>query len=248
MKSLLLAFQFLTIIPIRIKQIDNKKMAWGMFWFPVVGLFIGLVLVGANHILSFLNIEQFISAIILIVLLVFFTGGIHLDGVADTADALLSRKNKEEMLKIMRDPHIGVMGVVGIICVLLLKISFLSSINSSIRPLSLILMCSLSRWAMVFLMYVFPYARNEGKAKVFIEGVNMKIFIFATIAVLLVSVFAGKLIGLIAFVIVLISIYIIGKLISKKLGGITGDVLGAVNELTEIIVLFIICVLARTNI
>jgi adenosylcobinamide-GDP ribazoletransferase len=247
MKSIFLAFQFLTIIPIKIKQINEKELSWSVAYYPLVGLFLGLFLTGINNLLVVLNFEQLASTIILIVLLAIITGGLHLDGLADSADAFLSRKNKEEMLRIMRDPHIGAMGVIGIICLLLLKISFLYSINPSFKAVSFLLMCVLSRWSMVFLMFVFPYARHDGKAKVYIQGCNDKIFYMATILVLVFVFFIWKIKGLLVFALVLLSAYIMGKLINRKIDGITGDTIGAVNELTEILVLFSVFILEKIS-
>lgn len=247
MASFLLALQFLTIIPAKIRNINEKKISTSMIYFPLIGLLLGLILVGVNCLLSFLNFEPFFINIILVVLLIAITGGIHLDGLADTTDALLSRKSKEEMLKIMRDSHIGVMGVLSLVCIVLLKISFLSSISISLKTISLVLMCVLSRWSLVFAMILFPYARQEGKAKNFVQGINFKIFILATMIALVCVIVTSKFKGLFIFAIIAMSTYIIGKFISKKIGGITGDTLGATNELIEIITLFSICILERIN-
>lgn len=247
MKSFLLAIQFLTIVPIKIRQLKEKSLSWSMVFFPIVGLLIGLVLIGVNNLLLVLNVEQIPSGIILIVLLIILTGGIHVDGLADTADAFLSGKNKEEMLRIMRDPHIGAMGVVGIVSIILLKIAFLSSINPLFRPVSLILMCVLGRWSLVFSIFLFPYARQDGKAKVFINGINSKIFILATIIALIIVFAVWKLSGLLVFAVISLCAYLIGRFINKVIDGITGDALGAINELAEVITLVSICVLGRVS-
>lgn len=246
MISFLLALQFLTIIPIKIKHINERQISESMIYFPLIGLLLGLLLSALNNLLMFLGFEQFISNIILIVSLIIFTGGMHLDGLSDSADAFLSGRDKEEMLKIMRDSHIGVMGVLSLIIIVLLKISFLYSISMPLKTVPLILMCVLSRWALVFAMFLFPYARQEGKAKVFIQGMNFKVFIFTTIIALICAVAIWKIKGLIILGIIAISSYIIGKFINNKIGGITGDALGAINELTEVIVLFSICILERS--
>ena len=140
MKSLWLAIQFLTTIPINIKYKDEKELPHALIFFPFVGLLLGLILAGINHLLFILNFNDLLSNVILIISLILLTGGIHLDGLADTFDALASRKNKEEMLEIMRDSHIGVMGVLSIVSILLLKISVLSSLSPSLKIISLILM------------------------------------------------------------------------------------------------------------
>lgn len=247
MNELFLALQFLTAIPIKFKSITENKLANSLIYFPLVGLILGLILSGINSLFLFLGFQDLSINVILIISLVVLTAGMHLDGLADTFDAFLSNKNKEEMLKIMRDPHIGVMGVVSIVCVILLKIALLSNISPYLKVPSLLLMCVLSRWVFVLVIYLFPYARQEGKAKVFMQGINFKIFIITLAITLCLAVLIGHIPGVIAFLIAAGSSYLLAKYISKKISGITGDALGAINELTEIIILFSICILGRSN-
>jgi adenosylcobinamide-GDP ribazoletransferase len=246
MNNFLSALQFLTIIPIKLRVLKEEKLCSSMFYFPLVGLLLGMALVGINSILLKLGFEQFATSIILVVILTGLTGGLHLDGLSDTSDALLSAKSREEMLTIMRDSHIGAMGALAIICIVLLKISFLSSISANLRPISLILMCVLGRWSMVFSMFLFPYARKEGKAKAFIEGINFKILISAALMALACVFFTGRIKGVFIFMIVTAAAYLIAKFINHKLNGITGDTLGAINELTETLTLLSICIIEGT--
>ncbi len=239
----LLALQFLTVIPVKIKDVTKKQIAGSMVYFPAVGLLLGIILAGTGKLLYILGFEYLFINVILVILLIFLTGGIHLDGLADTADAFLSRKNKEGMLEIMRDSHIGVMGVLSLISIILLKISFLSSISTLSKIVSLILMCALSRWSLVLAIFLFPYARQEGKARVFIEGINLKIFSFATVITLVIAVATWGLKGLFVLLLVAICAYLAGKFIKRKINGITGDTLGALCELNELIVLFSIFIL-----
>ena len=142
----------------------------------------------------------------------------------------------------MRDPHAGVMGILSLISIILLKIAFLSSINIPLRPSALVLMCVLSRWSAVWLMFFFPYARREGKARVFIQGMNLKIFIFSLTAAIIFVFAIWRVKGLLALLIIAACTYLSGKIISRKIGGITGDTLGSTIELMEIITLFTICI------
>ncbi len=246
-KSILLALQFLTVIPLRIKNADDKSLVRSLIYYPLVGLFLGFLLIGLFKLLLFLNFPFIASSIILVVTLVIFTGGLHLDGLSDTFDALLSRKPREQMLEIMRDSHAGVLGIVAVVCVILLKIAFFFSLSPASKIAGLLLMCVLSRWSMVFSIFLFPYARKEGKAKVFTEGITPGIFIFSTIIVLACAGLIAKTGGLFVFGISALGAYVIGKFITRKLGGITGDTLGATNEITEIIVLLCICILERSG-
>lgn len=244
MKSLLAAIQFLTITPLK-SQDSDKHLPSAMAWFPVVGLLLGLTLTGLSLILGTLNLNGLLVNTVLVVTLIIMTGGLHLDGLADTSDAILSGKSREDMLVIMRDPHIGTMGVLSLISMLLLKISLLSSIDAPWKIPALILMCVFSRWAMSLLILLFPYARQEGKAMIFIEGKSLRNFAIATAITSAIAVITMSLNGLAIFAIAALSAYVIGRTISAKLGGVTGDVLGATNELVEVVILISVCILSK---
>ncbi|MDD5156260.1 MAG: adenosylcobinamide-GDP ribazoletransferase [Candidatus Omnitrophica bacterium] len=241
MASFLLALQFLTIIPVKIKKAGEQEIAASMAYFPLIGLLIGVFLAGVNALLYNLNFSSLASNVILVVALVVITAGLHLDGLADAADAFLSRKNQEEMLRIMHDSHIGVMGVLSLISIILLKISLLSSLNIASKIPALLLACMLSRWSAVWAMFLFPYARREGKAGVFMRGMNLKILIICTIVAIVCAALIWGTRGLVALLIISACTYAIGKFSVSKIGGITGDTLGATIELTEIVTLLVIC-------
>ena len=247
MTNFLLALQFLTVIPVKTRSINAKKNAQAMIFFPLVGLILALILSVVNKLLLMMSFPSLSIVMILIVLLVFLTGGLHLDGLADTADAFLSRKDKDGMLKIMRDSHIGVMGVLSTITIILLKVALIFSISHPLRYISLVLMCVLSRWSLVLAMFLFPYAREEGKAKIFIQNINFKIFSLATIITLICAIAVWQLKGLLISLVAVVSTYIIGRFINKKIDGITGDILGAINEIMEVVVLFSICIFERIH-
>jgi adenosylcobinamide-GDP ribazoletransferase len=238
MTSLLLALQFLTIIPVKVKNFTEKKLIISMIFFPVIGLFIALLLALLNNFFLSIGFSAFTANIILVVSLAVITGGMHLDGLSDTFDAISSAKPKETMLAIMRDSRCGVMGVLSIVCVLLLKISFLSSVNPIDKISAFILMCILGRWSLVFLLFMFPYARSEGKGKIFSEGINLKIFISATIFSLTCAVIFFGLNGFSIMALAVLVAFVFGKFMVNKIEGITGDSLGAVCELVEVTVLF----------
>lgn len=241
MTGLLLALQFLTILPIKINKFKQEKMARALAYFPIVGLLLGLALVGLNALLIWLEVFPLLANIILVITLIILTGGMHLDGLADSADAFLSGKDKKEMLEIMRDPHIGVMGALSLLSVILLKIGLFFSLAPAIKPIAFILMCILSRWSAVMAMYLFPYARQEGKAKLFMQGLNFNIFMIALTTVLLFSLLIWNLKGLLALAMIAGCAYLLNKLITRKIGGITGDTLGATIELMEVVTLLTVC-------
>ena len=241
MVGFLLALQFLTIIPVTIKDVDEKKIARSIVYFPLAGLFIGMLLSAAYVPLCSLHLASLTVSIILVVALIVITGGMHLDGLADTGDALLSVKPKDQMLAIMRDPHIGVMGALSLISIILLKIGLLFSLGASAKIPALLLMCVLSRWSAVLTMYLFPYARQDGKAKVFSRGMNAKIAALSSILALVCSFAIWQLKGVAAFLVIGGFVYVSGKIISRSIGGMTGDTLGATIELSEVATLLIAC-------
>ncbi|MFH1259261.1 MAG: adenosylcobinamide-GDP ribazoletransferase [Elusimicrobiota bacterium] len=246
MKEFLLALQFLTIIPLGSTEVfEEKKLLRAPAFFPLVGLLIGLILAGMNNILSWLSVEQFLSNAVLLVLLIVLTGGLHLDGLADTFDALGSGKDRARRLEIMRDSHIGTMGVLSLISLLLLKLALLCSLVPVLTNNSLILMCLLSRYALILAMFLFPYARQEGKAKLFMQGMNYKVFFLGSGLSLAFSLIFFQLQGVIFFILVTIFVFLAGKYAANKIGGITGDVLGAISELTEIFVLCNVLILSK---
>jgi adenosylcobinamide-GDP ribazoletransferase len=213
-------------------------MARSVIFYPVVGLLIGAFLVAAYYAMQALAITGAGQSVILAVILAGITGGMHLDGIADMADGLMSGKSREETLKIMKDPHIGAMGVIAIACALLLKIALLSNLHTGNIAAGTLLMCVVSRWTPVMLMYAFAYARKDGKAQVFMQGMNNRICGIAGALAVFLCLCVYGLKGLLILTLVTGSLLLIGNRISRRLGGITGDVLGASIEISEIATLF----------
>lgn len=243
MKTFITAIQFLTVLPVGKNKFDESSLPRAARYFPAAGLLLGLILAALYFIFSALKLNILATSTVIVVSLVALTGGLHMDGLSDTFDGLLSSKGKEEMLAIMRDPHTGAMGTIAIISAMLLKIVFLFSLPPAQVPASLILMCSISRGALVPLMLVFPYARSEGKGKVFIAGMNRKI-VYASVALsFIIALVFGKTRGILIMAAAFLAAYLFSVFISKKIGGITGDTLGAANEISEIAILFCISLL-----
>lgn len=232
-----MALQFLTVIPFKVNKVSVTGIVYSLAWFPLAGLLLGLLLTAVNFVLIQLNFSNLAGSVILVVMLACITGAMHLDGLADTFDGIFHSAGKEERLRIMRDPHIGAMGVVSIVSVLLLKVSILSALSQYFKPTALILMCVLSRWSVVLAMFKFPYAREDGKVKVFTENINLKIFSLATILALLLAFIIWQAQGLLLLAAIGIFSLLFSKFVHKKIGGITGDTLGALLELSEVIAL-----------
>ena len=236
MKRLLLALQFLTIFPVRIKAgIDEKDFGASLVYFPFVGLLIGLFLAGCVFIFSFL--PGLVRAALILIASIIISGGIHLDGFADVCDGFYGNKPKEIILEIMRDSHAGAIAVIGLSALLLLKFSLLVSIPGELLYKLLIFMAVFSRYCQVVSSSFSDYARSDGKAKYFVEYAGIREFLIATVFTLALLLFLLKIKGIILFCLCLFSILLFISWIKRKIGGMTGDTIGAVSEIAEVLVL-----------
>lgn len=234
--NFVLAVRFLTILPLPYREKEGD-LARAMFFFPLVGFLIGilsLVLTQALSLPVFIRLE----ALGLVTFPVLLAGGLHVDGFADFCDGFFAGKNKEGILQIMRDSRIGVWGALGTVLLLFWKWELLASLSG--RSGALLLALTASRWAQVVLAYFLPYANPSGGLG---EGVAKKVKIReltgATAFLALVTFFLGAK-GLVCFIALLPFLAGIGFLFWKRLGGLTGDLLGAASEVTEVFMFFIL--------
>jgi len=229
MKRLIAALQFLTIIPLGKSAIYDPK---GMVpFFPVVGIIIGGLLSVFDYItLNFW--QEPVTAILDVVFLVVITAALHLDGLGDTADGVFGHRSRETALAIMKDSRIGVMGLVAIVCTLAVKWGGIMHLNEH-RMLLLVLVPAYSRSAMIFGIRFLEYGRPEGGTghDLFDEPIKLHAFQWLLIPVIL-SVFLGwkgiRLNIIFALITAIIILYY-----KKRMGCITGDMLGAMTEVTE---------------
>ena len=249
-KPLSISLGFLTILPIPVKgELRPADMGKAMAFFPVAGAVIGGVLISADVVLSYV-LPRAVADFILIAVLALITGGIHLDGLADTCDGLYGGKTREDALSIMKDSRVGAIGAVVLIITIGLKYTALLSLPLALpqgsKHAALLLMPLLSRWSMVLAACLSEYARmGGGLGKDFVETVSPLSLLTATVFA---SATAGVMMGwrgglVISFIggITLIGVYYF----KKRLGGVTGDVLGAVNEVNEVMVLLVILIMSQ---
>jgi len=235
MKGFLVALQFLTIFPVKIKSIEEKDFGNSLLYFPLIGLLIGLLLVLSSFLFS--PLPQFLKATLIILTSIIITGGIHLDGFADTCDGFYGKKEKEKILEIMRESCIGVMGVIGLISNFLLKIGSIMALPQAMLWKALILMAVFSRWAQVLVCNISSYARKEGKAKYFIEYASKRSLYLGGGFCLALFLFLIHFKGIILFFLSLLPVFLFSSYVKRKIGGMTGDTIGAVSELSEVTVL-----------
>ena len=255
MKRMLLAFQFLTIIPVRdMGEVSEQEIGRATSVFPLVGLAEGIVL----SVLAVLFLKVFpaeLTNALLVLVIVIINGGLHLDGLADTFDAVASRGDQDKKLLVMKDSSVGPMGVIAIVMVLLLKYVLLNAVffHSSINvyTTTLIVMPVVSRWAMVPAAYHCGSARQEGLGRVFLEHTGTKELLSATalavLTALIVCVSGSQypfFIFYVMFALPVIYIFNFGAVwfFKKIFGGMTGDSFGAVNEIALLIFLIMMVV------
>lgn len=238
LQKLINSLSFLTVIPLPASLYAKEDCRAAAVCFPVVGAVIGIILYIMAHILTWL-FPAYLAAALSVALLVKITGALHIDGLADTADGFFSGREKSRILEIMKDSCIGTMGATAVILVLVINIiSLVGSGEYFARALLLAPICA--RAGMIFVYVLIPCARPGGIGQNMVEQAPIeKCIMLATGAVLLCAVLGGaKLV--IAALASFAAIALLGYFATKKIGGYTGDVLGACIELGQMW-FFIIC-------
>jgi adenosylcobinamide-GDP ribazoletransferase len=236
----LAAWQFLTSLPVR-RGFTPEQLGRATAWFPLVGLLLGVMLAVFYWLLDFILPPE-VSTALVIIALVALTGALHLDGLADTCDGLAGYRTREERLAVMRDSRTGAFGVVGIVLILLAEYVCLNSIPSEFTIQALVFMPVVSRWAMVYAVFAFPYARPEGLGTAYKNATRWPQFTLATVITIFIAVLMYPIFSIMALLLIP-SIWIITTVVAfylkHKLGGLTGDCYGAINEVAEVAALLL---------
>jgi len=241
----LAALQFLTIIPLpRRRELSPEEVGSSIGYFPVVGVFIGLVLVGLNWLLGLLLPSSLVNALLIVCLMV-ISGALHLDGFVDTCDGIAGHKRVEDRWQVMHDSRAGSFGIVGVVLLLLVKYIALNSVPEPLMMATLVLMPVVSRWAMVYTVFAYPYAKPSGLGKAFKQGASWHRFIMATLIALVVAVVLARLAGLAIMLGIWLIVIAVAAFLKGKFAGLTGDNYGAINEVAEVGVLILVSLLIR---
>lgn len=235
----LTGLQFLT----GLRLTDRTKWSENAFgrsvgYFPLVGLIIGAFLAGFYY-LAISLIPKAVLAVLVIILAVILTGGLHCDGLMDTADGIFSGRNRERILEIMKDSRIGSNGVIAFVLIVLLKLSVIITLEINEAIILLLLMPVVGRMAMVIVIMIFPYARPEGTGRVFAERADRYALALAFCTTLLIFGATNYLLAWIGLFGALIFAIFFGYYVYRLIGGLTGDVYGAVTEVAETIFILI---------
>lgn len=248
LKSFILILQFMTRIPVNLSlDIKREDFAKGIRFFPIVGFIVG----GFSYLAVTVSAKLFsltLAAILGVLAHVTITGGLHLDGLGDSADGMLSGRSKERILEIMKDSRSGTFGVLALILILLLRFGAIGDILDKAILKVIIIAPVISRAAVTLLMYKRRYAReHQGLGDLFIGQISLNTVIIAWLSGVVITL-------LLTFNIVSTSIIAITSLlcafifrtyVEKKIEGITGDILGAFVELNEVTVM-LLCIALKS--
>ncbi len=242
MKSLFAALKFLSILPVPSAWTgQGQELPDSVKFFPIVGLIIGAIVAGFVWLFSFF-LPQGVVAAITVVLIVTLTRGLHLDGLADTADGFWSVSDRQRTLAIMKDSYIGAMGVIAIACILLLKFACLTSLGENMLWRGALLMVLSGRCMMVLPISLFPYARKEGGlGRLFYETRSAFNALWAVLFVLAAGWSIAGLAGIAAAIASVLVTIVFGLYCTWKIGGVTGDTMGATCEITEVVSVLVMC-------
>lgn len=242
LKSLYVMLQFLTTFPLRRQiAISTEQFGKALVFAPFVGLILGCMLVG----ICFLFQDVFSLPLLALFLLLFYivcTGALHVDGVADTFDAVFSRRSRDKMLEIMQDSRIGTMGVLAVLFLVAFDVLLMRELldmpgHRLPASLWLIGMPVAGRIGSVTCVALFPYARAQGMAKSFSDYCNKKQLLLALGMSLIIFCLVWGPLGILFCGTSFVGALLISLYFSRKLGGITGDVAGAVCELNQLLFL-----------
>ena len=233
----LFTLSFFTMIPVKGREFAGLKLGQGAWAFPIIGAIIGAWAAVIYSCLLWLHFSPALAAWVAVFMQIILTGGLHEDGLADTADGLASGRNKEQKLAIMRDSRIGSYGVMALVVVLALRANALAEVKVGYDVLAIMAGAgAFSRSLLVLMMRATPPARADG---LFVSagrpsGLQTAIaLLIGGVALLL----AKPLYFLSATLIMMVIFFVVRSAVRKNFGGITGDTLGALQQISEATVL-----------
>lgn len=238
--ELILATGFLTILPVNSSRLADRQVSLGQSagWFPWIGALIGLA-AGATWWASGLVLPPALAAVLAVSVWVALTGGLHLDGLADCCDGLLSAAPRDRRLEIMRDPRVGTFGALGLCLALGVKAAAIYSLPASAAIPAMLLAASSAR-GLLLLARGQPGARPGGMGEEFTGGLRRAALPLAALPLVGLSILLGwnSLPALLAALLTTAAIFSLAR---RRIGGLTGDVLGCVVETGELAVLLAAC-------
>ncbi len=238
--KLLYALRFMTILPIPYRQDEDlDRVARSAVWFPFVGLIIGAILYGAAAGLVHLGLPS-LAPTVTAILWIILTGGLHLDGLADTADGLGGGRDRERRLEIMKDSRIGSFGALTLLGQTLLKIACIAALID-VGLLQLLIIAPVAgRLVILYHFRMFPSARPGGMGEFFRSRGSWAEPVIGTLYSLVAVWYVASIPGLASLLLLMGIMSLVAVFLSKRLGGLTGDCYGATIELGETVLLLLL--------
>jgi len=245
MRLYIIAMQFLTIIPlpfsIRWRKDDPGR---SLAAFPLAGLTLGALLAGLNFLLAPL-LTRPLTDLLLITALAAVTGALHMDGLADVCDATAARGDRERFLAIMKDSNVGAAGALAMALDVLLKWQALSAVPDELKWKALLFFPAVARYCQVQTVVKARNARGGGLGAAMAAGAGTGCLLVAALVTLASGWLLFQLRGIVVLAVAMAASWLVRLWFNRKIGGITGDVIGCVNELMEILALILIPALSN---
>lgn len=234
-----LALTFLTVVPVRSvgAVVSDDDLAASRFAYPLVGGAIGLVLAVLSWRLSRAGVAPGVSAFLLVTAGVALTGGLHLDGLADSADGLFLGGDRARRLSVMRDPHVGSFGVTAIVLAVAGRYAVLSALPDPQRWRAVLGAAVVSRSLVLVSAGQAGYARPQGTGRILVEATTFRDALGAALVALAAGWAASGASGFLAAFLTIALACAITGFAARRLGGVTGDTLGALIETGELLFL-----------
>lgn len=235
----LIAVQFLTRLPVRLTAtITEKDVGYSLLYYPLTGLIIGLILAAFGWFMN--SMPPLVASTLLVTVWILLTGGLHLDGLADSADAWIGGLgDREKTMAIMKDPNCGPAGISAIVLVILLKLVSLHSLNIAGEWIAIVLSVALARTLLPLLFLTTPYVRNNGLGSMLaaFQPRQGSIFVIILTVTLIFLLTGNRYLWLLLTAVAVF--LLLRNLMLHRIGGTTGDTAGALVEISEVAILLV---------
>jgi adenosylcobinamide-GDP ribazoletransferase len=246
-KNFINAVEFLTIFTVSRKHdVTEGDLAKSMVYFPLVGFLIGVILNYSDKALAW-TVPPTIANALLLIMLVLITRALHIDGLADTLDGIMGGHDRMSRLEIMKDSRLGTAGALGIVLLLLVKYLCFNNLFDNDKASALLTAPMLGRWSQILMVFRANYGREQGMGSPFVghlrgSGMIATSAVALGLAIFVSGIWAAILIASVALFTLVCRWYLV-----RKLGGVTGDAIGAVSELNEALTLLLFVILSSRS-
>jgi adenosylcobinamide-GDP ribazoletransferase len=246
-KNFINAVEFLTIFTVSRKHdVTEGDLAKSMIYFPMVGFLIGVILNYSDKALAWI-VPPTIANALLLIMLVLITRALHIDGLADTLDGIMGGHDRLSRLEIMKDSRLGTAGALGIVLLLLVKYLCFNNLFDNDKASALLTAPMLGRWSQILMVFKANYGREQGMGSAFVGHLRASGMIASSAVALGLAVFVSGIWAAILIASVAIFTLVCRWYLVRKLGGVTGDAIGAVSELNEALTLLLFVILSNRS-